>query len=181
MPHSTQAERDEEIEQATKIVQRLQLSNHRECEDGKLCVGNDDLPKLEQMINDILTDDVFRKQVSELPSVSTFQYLKQGNIKDPIMNIGRNIAINSDIDDIGQTTFQNIQNIVKSNLDADTKKREIKRIYKDGMIQAIRTKYYWIPDLQNKELIENETILDINGTQYLYQGIGDTLFLEQKP
>ena len=77
--------------------------------------------------------------------------------------------------------MRDIQNtVMRPDLDNDTKRKEIQRIYKSGMEDAIRAKYFWIPDLQSKKLVENETILNINGTQYLYKGIGDDIFLEIK-
>lgn len=193
MPNDTMAEKDAIEDKAMQIVQKAHQSNITKDEEGKLKISSKDLTRAKQMINNVLSDDVFKKQVAELPNISTFQKIM--NIGEPtdisgwdiipgarkIRGISHAISAKSRIGDIAQSTMQNIQNIVMSpDMDNDTKRKEIQRIYKSGMEDAIRAKYYWIPDLQNKELVKDETILNINGTQYLYKGIGDDIFLEVK-
>ena len=193
MPNDTMAEKDAIEDKAMQIVQKAHQSNITKDEEGKFKVSSKDLGRAKQMINDILSDDVFKKQVEELPTMTTFQKLM--NIGEPtdikpidvipgarkIRGISRAISAKSKIGDIAQATMRDIQNtVMRPDLDNDTKRKEIQRIYKSGMEDAIRAKYFWIPDLQNKELIENETVLNINGTQYLYKGIGDDIFLEIK-
>lgn len=180
MKNSSQAEKDNMINAAVDIIQRLHKSNHEKNEKGDFRIGSDDLTKLKQEVNNIVSDDVFKKQVSELPDFSGFKKMMQ-LVDAPVLYIADRVNAKSKIGDIAQTTMQNIQRIVTlPGMDNDTKKKEIKRIYKSGMEDAIRAKYFWIPDLQNKELIKDETILNINGTQYLYKGIGDDIFLEVK-
>lgn len=193
MPNDTMAEKDAIEDKAMQIVQKAHQSNITKDEEGRFKVSSKDLDKAKQMINNILSDDVFKKQVEELPTMTTFQKLM--NIGEPtdikpidvipgarkIRGISRAISAKSKIGDIAQATMRDIQNtVMRPDLDNDTKRKEIQRIYKSGMEDAIRAKYFWIPDLQNKELIENETVLNINGTQYLYKGIGDDIFLEIK-
>lgn len=180
MKNSSQAEKDNMINTAVDIIQRLHKSNHEKDEKGNFRIGSDDLTKLKQEVNNIVSDDVFKKQVSELPDFSGFKKMMQ-LVDAPVLYIADRVNAKSKIGDIAQTTMQDIQRIVTlPGMDNDTKKKEIKRIYKSGMEDAIRAKYYWIPDLQNKELVKDETILNINGTQYLYKGIGDDIFLEVK-
>lgn len=193
MPNDTMAEKDAIEDKAMQIVQKAHQSNITKDEEGKFKVSSKDLDRAKQMINDILSDDVFKKQVEELPTMTTFQKLM--NIGEPtdikpidvipgarkIRGISRAISAKSKIGDIAQATMRDIQNtVMRPDLDNDTKRKEIQRIYKSGMEDAIRAKYFWIPDLQSKPLVENETILNINGTQYLYKGIGDDIFLEIK-
>lgn len=193
MPNDTMAEKDAIEDKAMQIVQKAHQSNITKDEEGKFKVSSKDLDRAKQMINDILSDDVFKKQVEELPTMTTFQKLM--NIGEPtdikpidvipgarkIRGISRAISAKSKIGDIAQATMRDIQNtVMRPDLDNDTKRKEIQRIYKSGMEDAIRAKYFWIPDLQSKKLVENETILNINGTQYLYKGIGDDIFLEIK-
>ena len=193
MPNDTMAEKDAIEDKAMQIVQKAHQSNITKDEEGKFKVSSKDLDKAKQMINNILSDDVFKKQVEELPTMTTFQKLM--NIGEPtdikpidvipgarkIRGISRAISAKSKIGDIAQATMRDIQNtVMRPDLDNDTKRKEIQRIYKSGMEDAIRAKYFWIPDLQSKPLVENETILNINGTQYLYKGIGDDIFLEIK-
>lgn len=193
MPNDTMAEKDAIEDKAMQIVQKAHQSNITKDEEGKFKVSSKDLDKAKQMINNILSDDVFKKQVEELPTMTTFQKLM--NIEEPtdikpidvipgarkIRGISRAISAKSKIGDIAQATMRDIQNtVMRPDLDNDTKRKEIQRIYKSGMEDAIRAKYFWIPDLQSKPLVENETILNINGTQYLYKGIGDDIFLEIK-
>lgn len=192
MPNDTMIEKDAIEDKAMQIVQKAHQSNVTKDEEGKLKVSSKDLEQAKQMINNVLSDNIFKKQVSELPTMSGFQKLM--NISEPtdikpvdiipgarkIRGLGRAISAKSRIGDIAQATMRDIQNIVMSELDNDTKRKEIQRTYKTGMEAAIKAKYYWIPDLQNKPLVENETVLNINGTQYLYKGIGDDIFLEIK-
>lgn len=193
MPNDTMAEKDAIEDKAMQIVQKAHQSNITKDEEGRFKVSSKDLDKAKQMINNILSDDVFKKQVEELPTMTTFQKLM--NIGEPtdikpidvipgarkIRGISRAISAKSKIGDIAQATMRDIQNtVMRPDLDNDTKRKEIQRIYKSGMEDAIRAKYFWIPDLQSKKLVENETILNINGTQYLYKGIGDDIFLEIK-
>lgn len=193
MPKDTMAEKDAIEDKAMQIVQKAHQSNITKDEEGRFKVSSKDLDKAKQMINNILSDDVFKKQVEELPTMTTFQKLM--NIGEPtdikpidvipgarkIRGISRAISAKSKIGDIAQATMRDIQNtVMRPDLDNDTKRKEIQRIYKSGMEDAIRAKYFWIPDLQSKKLVENETILNINGTQYLYKGIGDDIFLEIK-
>lgn len=193
MPNDSMAEKDAIEDKAMQIVQKAHQSNITKDEEGKFKVSSKDLDKAKQMINNILSDDVFKKQVEELPTMTTFQKLM--NIGEPtdikpidvipgarkIRGISRAISAKSKIGDIAQATMRDIQNtVMRPDLDNDTKRKEIQRVYKSGIEDAIRAKYFWIPDLQNKPLIENETILNINGTQYLYKGIGDDILLEIK-
>lgn len=192
MPNDTMLEKDAIEDKAMQIVQKAHQSNITKDETGNLKVSSKDLTRAKQMINNVLSDNIFKKQVSELPTMSGFQKLM--NISQPtdikpvdiipgarkIRGLGRAISAKSRIGDIAQATMRDIQNIVMSELDNDTKRKEIQRTYKTGMEAAIKAKYYWIPDLQNKPLVENETVLNINGTQYLYKGIGDDIFLEIK-
>lgn len=180
MPNDTMAEKDAIEDKAMQIVQKLHLSNTTKDEEGKYKISSQDLTRAKQMINDLLSDNVFKKQVYEMPDTSTFRKMVQF-IDAPVMYAADRVNAKSKIGDIAQSTMRDIQNIVMSpNLDNETKRKEIQKTYKTGIENAIRAKYYWIPDLQNKPLIENETILNINGTQYLYKGIGDDIFLEVK-
>lgn len=179
MPNDTMVEKDAIEDKAMQIVQKAHQSNITKNETGNLRISSNDLNNAKQMINNILSDNVFKKQVEEMPDMSTFRKLVRA-IDAPIMHLGGRINAKSKIGDIAQATMRDIQNIVMSDLDNETKRKEIQRTYKSGMEDAIRAKYYWIPDLQNKPLVENETILNVNGTQYLYKGIGDDIFLEIK-
>lgn len=179
MPNDTMAEKDAIEDKAMQIVQKAHQSNITKDETGNLKVSSKDLTRAKQMINNVLSDDVFKKQVSELPDIGTFKRLVRF-VDAPISYTADRINARSKIGDIAQSTMAGIQDIVMSDLDNETKRKEIHRTYKAGVEAAIKAKYYWIPDLQNKELIENETILNINGTQYLYKGIGDDIFLEIK-
>lgn len=180
MANDTMAEKNAIEEKAVNIVQKLHQSNHTKDEDGIYKISSQDLDRAKQMINDVLSDNVFKKQVSELPDISTFTRMARF-IDAPVSYTADRINAKSKIGDIAQATMRDMQNIVMSpDIDEETKRKEIQRTYKAGVEAAIKAKYYWIPDLQNKPLVENETILNINGTQYLYTGIGDTIFLEIK-
>lgn len=176
MPNDTMIEKDAIEDKAMQIVQKAHAANMAKDEEGNLKISSKDLTHAKQMINNVLSDDVFKKQVSELPDMSVFQKFRSGNLH----HIYKSINARSKIGDIAQSTMAGIQDIVMSDLDNETKRKAIQRTYKAGVEAAIKAKYYWIPDLQNKELIENETVLNINGTQYLYKGIGDDIFLEMK-
>lgn len=180
MPNDTMAEKDAIEDKAMQIVQKAHQSNITKDEGGKYKVSSQDLTRAKQMINDLLSDNVFKKQVYEMPDTSTFRKMVQF-IDAPVMYAADRVNAKSKIGDIAQSTMRDIQNIVMSpELDNETKRKEIQKTYKTGIENAIRAKYYWIPDLQNKPLVENETVLNINGTQYLYKGIGDDIFLEIK-
>lgn len=180
MPNDTMSEKDAIENKAIEIIQKAHNSNITKDEEGGYKVSSKDLNNAKQMINNVLSDNVFKKQVSEMPDVGTFKKLVQFT-DAPVWYTSQKINSKSKIGDIAQSTMRDIQNIVMTpDLDNETKKREIQRTYKKGMEAAIKAKYYWIPDLQNKELVENETVLNINGTQYLYKGIGDDIFLEIK-
>lgn len=180
MPNDTMAEKDAIEDKAMQIVQKAHQSNITKDEEGRFKVSSKDLDKAKQMINNILSDNVFKAQVYEMPDTSTFRKMVQF-IDAPVMYPADRVNAKSKIGDIAQATMRDIQNIVMTpDLDNDTKRKEIQKRYKSGIEDAIRAKYYWISDLQNKPLVENETILNINGTQYLYKGIGDDIFLEIK-
>jgi len=191
-PNDTQEEKEAIMTQASNIVQRLHLSNHRKNEDGKVFIGSKDLEKLKQSINNLLVDDVYKEQISKLPDMSTFSKLM--NIGQPddikpidvlpgarkIRGMGRAITAKSEIGKIGQKTMALVQDIAQDpSIPPETKEKEISKVYKNGVEEAIKAKYYWIPDLQ-QPLVKDETIININGTQYLYKGIGDDIFLEIK-
>ena len=100
-------------------------------------------------------------------------------IDAPIWRGSQAIDARSKIGKIAQSTMQDIQNVVMSpDMDEADKRKAIHSIYRYGIESAIKARYYWIPDLQNQELVPGETLLNINGRQYLYQGIGDDIFLE---
>lgn len=178
MPNSTMAEKNLIEDKAMEIVQRLHNSNHSVDEEGNIRISSDDLGKSLQMVNNVLSDNVFKKQISELPDVSTFKKLVQF-IDAPIWRGAQAIDARSKIGKIAQSTMQDIQNVVMSpDMDEADKRKAIHSIYRYGIESAIKARYYWIPDLQNQELVPGETLLNINGRQYLYQGIGDDIFLE---
>ena len=178
MPNSTMAEKNLIEDKAMEIVQRLHNSNHSVDEEGNIRISSDDLGKSLQMVNNVLSDNVFKKQISELPDVSTFKKLVQF-IDAPIWRGSQAIDARSKIGKIAQSTMQDIQNVVMSpDMDEADKRKAIHSIYRSGIESAIKARYYWIPDLQNQELVPGETLLNINGRQYLYQGIGDDIFLE---
>jgi hypothetical protein len=178
MPNETMAEKNAIEDRAMQIVQKAHQSNISKDENGVYKLSSKDLNKAKQTINNILSDNVFKKQISELPDMSTFMKLRRF-IDAPVMHISERTNARSKIGDIAQSTMRDIQNIVMSDLDEETKRKEIQRTYKSGVEAAIKAKYFWIPDLQ-KPLVENETLININGTQYLYKGIGDDIFLEIK-
>lgn len=178
MPNATMAEKNLIEDKAMEIVQRLHNSNHSVDEEGNIRISSDDLGKSLQMVNNVLSDNVFKKQISELPDVSTFKKLVQF-IDAPIWRSSQAIDARSKIGKIAQSTMQDIQNVVMSpDMDEADKRKAIHSIYRYGIESAIKARYYWIPDLQNQELVPGETLLNINGRQYLYQGIGDDIFLE---
>lgn len=180
MPNTTMAEKNLIEDKAMEIVQRLHNSNHSVDEEGNIRISSDDLGKSLQMVNNVLSDNVFKKQISELPDVSTFKKLVQF-IDAPIWRGSQAIDARSKIGKIAQSTMQDIQNVVMSpDMDEADKRKAIHSIYRYGIESAIKARYYWIPDLQNQELVPGETLLNINGRQYLYQGIGDDIFLEVK-
>ena len=191
MPNSTMAEKNLIEDKAMEIVQRLHNSNHSVDEEGNIRISSDDLGKSLQMVNNVLSDNVFKKQISELPTINSFTKLM--NITQPtdikpvdvipgvrkIRGLSRAIDARSKIGKIAQSTMQDIQNVVMSpDMDEADKRKAIHSIYRYGIESAIKARYYWIPDLQNQELVPGETLLNINGRQYLYQGIGDDIFLE---
>lgn len=178
MPNDIMAEKNLIEDKAMEIVQRLHNSNHSVDEEGNIRISSDDLGKSLQMVNNVLSDNVFKKQISELPDVSTFKKLVQF-IDAPIWRSSQAIDARSKIGKIAQSTMQDIQNVVMSpDMDEADKRKAIHSIYRYGIESAIKARYYWIPDLQNQELVPGETLLNINGRQYLYQGIGDDIFLE---
>ena len=178
MPNATMAEKNLIEDKAMEIVQRLHNSNHSVDEEGNIRISSDDLGKSLQMVNNVLSDNVFKKQISELPDVGAFKKLVQF-IDAPIWRSSQAIDARSKIGKIAQSTMQDIQNVVMSpDMDEADKRKAIHSIYRYGIESAIKARYYWIPDLQNQELVPGETLLNINGRQYLYQGIGDDIFLE---
>ena len=72
MPNDTMAEKDAIEDKAMQIVQKAHQSNITKDEEGRFKVSSKDLDKAKQMINNILSDDVFKKQVEELPTMTTF-------------------------------------------------------------------------------------------------------------
>lgn len=180
MPNSTMAEKNLIEDKAMEIVQRLHNSNHSVNEEGNIRISSDDLGKSLQMVNKVLSDNVFKKQISEMPDTSTFRRLVQ-LIDAPIMYISDRVNAKSKIAEIAQATMRDIQNTVMNpDMSDDEKRQAIHSIYRYGIESAIKAKYYWIPDLQNQPLIPDETLLNINGRQYIYKGIGDDIFLEVK-
>lgn len=180
MPNETMAEKNLIEDKAMEIVQRLHNSNHSVDEEGNIRVSSDDLGEYLQLVNNSLSDNVFKKHVSEMPDTGTFRRLVQ-MIDSPIMYVSDRVNAKSKIGEIAQATMRDIQNIVMNpDMSDDEKRQAIHSTYRYGIENAIKAKYYWIPDLQNQPLVPGETILKINGRQYLYKGIGDDIFLEVK-
>lgn len=153
--------------------------------DGKATISNSDKDKLIKTIYKNMGDATFKEQLSNLPDLSNlkdielsqkasssyfkssseynkdFQKLSEFRSKDGVWN---DIGIANKLDNIKKRTMEGVINSVVA---GDFQNAE--KVYNTGLQAAIKTKYWYVPELQDPNLKAGKKFT-LNGKVYTFQG-----------
>lgn len=177
MPDTTLEEREVLLKSAAETNNFLYQTNKA----GK--IDESEQKELNTMLYKALGDKIFKEQLAKTPSLGTFKSIFRsidnfGLFSDygPIDTPAAAIKAKKDIEKTAISTMSRYLQAINSGMP-----EEADKIYQEGIEAAIRSKYWFLPDLQNKKMVPNETILDIDGKPYLFKGYGaEDIFVEVK-
>lgn len=177
MPDTTLEERDELLKASSDANEFIYQTN----KDGK--INESEQKKLNTALYAALGDKVFKEQLAKLPTLGTFKSIIRsidnfGLFSDfgPIDTPAAAIKAKKDIEKVAINTMSRYLQAINSGMP-----EEANKIYQEGVEAAIKAKYWYIPDMQNKKMVPNETILNIDGKPYLFKGYGaEDIFVEAK-
>lgn len=156
--------------------------------DGKATISNSDKDKLIKTIYKNMGDATFKEQLSNLPDLSNlkdielsqkasssyfkssseynkdFQKLSEFRSKDGVWN---DIGIANKLDNIKKRTMEGVINSVVA---GDFQNAE--KVYNTGLQAAIKTKYWYVPELQDPNLKAGKKFT-LNGKVYTFQGFSN--------
>lgn len=128
-----------------------------------------------QMLYKTMKDKTFQDQMKSLPNLNALKAREIANIGNPtyardkynefkVKSAGKAITEWKKIDDIGKRTCENVINhFAAGDVQGGLK------AYDDGLKAAIKQKYWYIPELQKKNL-QAGTKFTVNGQVYVFQG-----------
>lgn len=154
--------------------------------DGDATLSDSDKNKLVETIYKNMGNATFKEQISKLPDLSNLKDIELSNIagksyakgaymdfhrdtkalnefrgKDSVWN---DIGIANKLDNIKKRTMEGVlNNIVAGDFQAAEK------VYNTGLQAAIKTKYWYVPELQNPNLQAGQKFT-LNGKVYTFQG-----------
>lgn len=172
MPDTTLANREDLFKAAADFYEGIVASN----QDGKF--DESDRDELRDKVNALVSQKAIKDVVKDMPDLSPFKKIINyvgimgASSSLPfssiaIKEVGNNIAIQEDIKNVAKTTMNKV---LAAYVSGDVKAGQ--DLYKQGLQAAIRKKYWNIPEIQDQELVPDETIINIGGTPYLFKGYG---------
>lgn len=172
MPDTTLANREDLFKAAAGFYEDIIATN----QDGK--IDESDRNELRDEINTLVSQKAIKDVVKDMPDLSPFKRIINfvgTMVKDSplsfysgaIKETGQKIAIQEDIKNVAKTTMNKV---LAAYVSGDAKSGM--EIYKQGLQAAIKKKYWNIPEIQDQELVPDETIVNIGGTPYLFKGYG---------
>lgn len=157
--------------------------------DGEATISNSDKDKFVAAIYKNMGDATFKEQISKLPDLSNLKDIELSNIagksyakgtymdfhrdtkalnefrgKDSVWN---DIGIANKLDNIKKRTMEGVLNSV---VNGDFQTAE--KIYNTGLQAAIKTKYWYVPELQKSDLQAGQKFT-LNGKVYTFQGFSN--------
>lgn len=202
-PSDNQKQIDELYQDSINVLLNIHRSNQNDTLSSK------EVDDLKETLNNVLTDNIFKRQIEKLPSTALFSSLMGSDIthrmaqKDELFTSwGSGLAEGwewikhrNKIGEISQKTMQDLINLYSNTLseqdvarinedigeDITTypKSEAAEKIYENGIINAMRERYYWEPSLKQK-MVKGKTIINLGGQSYYYMGIGNDILLEKK-
>lgn len=201
LPIDTDEEQKAFGEELTNVLSKTMKTN----KEGNL--ASDDVTEIQQALTNMLADKDFKRQIAKLPDVDFIPSEPTDIIrKEDAMRFAPLGIINAankglrlwqqrdNIQKIAQTTMSDLlklntgslsaQDIDRINQDIDgdittySKPEAAQIIYENGVINAMREKYYWEDSLKQK-LVKGKTKVNINGKPYTYMGIDKDIILER--
>ncbi len=172
MPDTTLANREDLFKAAAGFYEDIIATN----QDGK--IDESDRNELRDEINTLVSQKAIKDVVKDMPGLSPFKRIinfvgtmvKDSPLSfysDAIKETGQKIAIQEDIKNVAKTTMNKV---LAAYVSGDAKSGM--EIYKQGLQAAIKKKYWNVPEIQDQELVPDETIVNIGGTPYLFKGYG---------
>ncbi len=176
----------EYLRQAGDIARGILLNNTDK--KGGASISTKDKDALIQMIYKGVNDETFKEQLANLPDLSklrgrdlvrdTTQRIKAGEIsvaegRKEVTNYQKRtfmdrLSAQRKIDDIGRRTAESVlYKFIQGDYQGGQK------VYNEGLQEAIRTKYWYIPELQNPNLQAGQKFT-VNGKVYSFQGYSGT-------
>lgn len=170
--------RNKILEVGMDIAQRIQNSNAI----GKL--NSDMLQKANDTLSSKLKKLVADEQITKLPDMTSFKKILASSLAfSPLDALTRyegiktiwkeSVSVPNRLRELGNHLMQDLINAANKGKSQE----ELDDIYKNGMMEAMKIKYYDIPDVQNRNLVPGDTI-NIHGKMYKYLGLGDDMMLE---
>lgn len=157
--------------------------------DGEATLSDSDKNKLVETIYKNMGNATFKEQISKLPDLSNLKDIELSNIagksyvkgtymdfhrdttalnkfrgKDSVWN---DIGIANKLDNIKKRTMEGVLNSV---VNGDFQTAE--KIYNTGLQAAIKTKYWYVPELQKTDLQAGQKFT-LNGRVYTFQGFSN--------
>jgi hypothetical protein len=169
LPTDTEEQKADMIDRSMKYAERLTLSNT----NGDLTY-EDKEEYLDDLIN-AMADNNIKQRINELPSLNVVQKLNMildvwGDSSGPIDVSWNVILARKKISDISHTLASGLLQMAVNGASKD----EILNFYNKNMEEAIKARYWYIKDLQNKKLVKGETIIDLGfGESYVFNGFTD--------
>ena len=169
MPSDTPEAMQNLVEKSSSVILGMRKAN----ESGKL--GEDDTESLKQLAIKTVADKTFKDRIKQLPDISTIR--KIGNIARDMTFFGEAYDLAKSKNNIEEISLKTSGAMLKAVSEDDFETAQ--QVYKKGLEDAIKAKYYFIPEMK-QNLIPNESVININNRPYLFKGFGSEDILVEK-
>lgn len=178
LPTDTEEQKADMLNRSMEYAEALAKSNI----NGELNY-EDKEDYMDDLIN-AMADESIRNRINDLPGLITLQKMDRlfytwGDDRGPIDYTFGAISAKKKISDISHTLASGLLKMAVEGKSKD----EILSFYNKNMEEAVKAKYWYIKDLQDKKLVKGETIIDLGyGEPYIFNGFtdGDILITRTK-
>lgn len=178
LPTDTEEQKADMLNRSMEYAEALAKSNV----NGELKY-EDKEDYMDDLIN-AMADESIKNRINDLPGLTTLQKMNRlfytwGSDHGLIDYTFGAISAKKKIGDISHTLASGLLKMAVEGKSKD----EILSFYNKNMEEAVKAKYWYIKDLQDKKLVKGETIIDLgHGEPYIFNGFtdGDILITRTK-
>ena len=177
LPSDTDEQRNDKLAEGIKYSKKLVRSNT----DGNLTYEKKK-EYTEDLINS-LSDDSLKKRIESLPGLTALQKINRffdtwGENSGPIDATWGALRARNKVDEITHSLTSTLLSMANQGASAE----DMQQVYDSMMEEAVKARYWYIDDIQNKRLVKGETIIDLgHGVPYVFNGFVDgDILIERK-
>lgn len=172
MPHENEGQRDNMVRKALKYAAKLTRSNT----NGKLTTEKKN--EYIKTLTNALADDAFAERINDLPDMNLFYSI--------LSSVPSIYSVKTNVKQLAaQENIKKITHDLSSKMlymaSVGATNEQINDVYNKSLEDAVKAKYWYIPEIQNKPLKKGETTFKgLSGGVYIFNGFaGDDILVKK--